>query len=159
VKRLVVSALLFAVSAFFAVALAQQPMPAPNPKAELMRSIERGKALFGDPKLGTTAQSCNDCHIEGGTKDGKMGKMEIKAFHNLSAKYPKYFMMVNKVVTLDQMVNWCIFTPMKGEALAWDDQKLADLVAYAVSVKPAMTNPEMKSEQSKEEPKIRQPKK
>jgi cytochrome c len=64
-----------------------------------------------------------------------MGKMAIKAFDNLGAAYPKYFMMMNRVVTLDQMVNWCIITPMKGTALAWDDQRLADLVAYTASVK------------------------
>ena len=45
---------------------------------ELMGAVERGKALFNDPALGTTGMSCSSCHMEGGTKPGKMGEMEIK---------------------------------------------------------------------------------
>ena len=37
---------------------------------ELMAAAERGKALFGDTKLGTTGMSCSSCHMEGGTKPG-----------------------------------------------------------------------------------------
>ena len=159
-KNLTVFILVLGVCAMYAAAVAQQtPMTEANPKAELRKSIESGKVLFSDSKLGTTAQSCNDCHMAGGTKDATMGKMEIKAFNNLAAMYPKYFMMANKVVTLDQIVNWCIVTPMKGPALAWDDQRLADLVAYVVSVKPEMTKPEAKPVKPAEESKVEQPKK
>jgi thiosulfate dehydrogenase len=107
----------------------------PDPHAELKKSIERGKALFMDPKLGTSGMSCNSCHMEGGTKAGKMKDMDIKPFDNLAAGYPKYFMMAKKVMTLDQVVNWCILKPMKGEPLAWDDARLTDLTAYVASVK------------------------
>ena len=106
-----------------------------DPQAELQKSIERGKALFMDTALGTSGMSCNSCHMEGGTKAGKMGDMTIKAFDNLAAKYPKYFMMAKKVMTLDQVNNWCIVNPMKGKALSWDSQKLTDLTAYVASVK------------------------
>jgi cytochrome c len=159
-KNLTVFVLVLGVCAMYAVALAQQtPMTETNPKAELRKSIESGKALFGDSKLGATGQSCNDCHLAGGTKDATMGKLEVKAFNNLAAMYPKYFMMANKVVTLDQIVNWCIVTPMKGAALAWDDQRLADLVAYVVSVKPEMTKPETKPVKPAEKLQAEQPKK
>ena len=159
-KNLTVFVLVLGVCAMYAAALAQQtPMTEANPKAELRKSIESGKALFSDPQLGTTAQSCNDCHVMGGAKESKMGKMSIKAFDNLAGTYPKYFPMMNKVMTLDQMVNWCIVTPMKGPALAWDDQRLADLVAYVVSVKPEMTKPEAKPVKPAEESKVEQPKK
>jgi cytochrome c len=56
-----------------------------------------------------------------------------------------YWPMAAKVMTLDQVVNFCITNPLKGEALAWDDQRLTDLVAYCASVKP------MKHEERKEE--------
>jgi cytochrome c len=159
-KNLMVFVLVLGVCSVYAAALAQQtPMTDVNPKAELRKSIESGKALFSDSKLGTTAQSCNDCHMAGGTKDASMGKMEIKAFNHLAAMYPKYFVMANKVVTLDQIVNWCIVTPMKGTALAWDDQRLADLVSYVVSVKPEIAKPEAKPAKAKEEPKPEQFKK
>jgi len=93
-----------------------------DPVAELAKSVERGFALFNDKKLGTSGKTCNDCHMNGGT---------------LAAQYPKFFMMGKKIMTLDQVVNFCVTTPLKGEPLAWDDQRLTDLVAYCASVKPA----------------------
>ena len=39
-------------------------------------------------------------------------------------------------MTLDQVVNFCITTPMKGEALKWDDPRLTDLTTYVTHVKP-----------------------
>ncbi len=103
---------------------------------ELMAAVERGKALFEDPALGTAGVSCGSCHMEGGTKPGKMGEMEIKPFMNVAASYPKYVGMAGKVITLDQIINICIKKPMKGTPLEWHDQRLADLAAYVASVKP-----------------------
>jgi thiosulfate dehydrogenase len=106
-----------------------------DPAAELAKSIDNGKKLFNDKELGTSGQTCNSCHMEGGTKEGKMGEMVIPAWHNLAAEYPKYFGMAKKVMTLDQVNNWCIVNPLKGKPLAWDDQRLTDLTAYCASVK------------------------
>ena len=103
---------------------------------EMMAAVERGKALFGDPALGTTGTSCGSCHMEGGTKPGKMGEKEIKPFMNVAATYPKYVGMAGKVITLDQIINICIKKAMKGTPLEWHDQRLADLAAYVASVKP-----------------------
>jgi len=102
---------------------------------QLKMSIERGMALFNDPALGTTGQSCNSCHQESGKKAVKMGEMTIKPFHAVAASYPKYLGMAKKVMTLDQVINFCITSPMKGEPLKWDDQRLADLAAFIASVK------------------------
>ena len=106
-----------------------------DPAMELAKSVENGKKLFNDTTLGTSGMTCNSCHMEGGTKAGKMGDMSIPPFDDLAPKYPKYFMMAKKVMTLDQVVNFCIVNPLKGKALAWDDQKLTDLTAYCASVK------------------------
>jgi cytochrome c len=108
---------------------------AADPKAELLAAIARGRVLFDDPELGTSGMSCGSCHLEGGMKDGMMGDMKIKAFHKLAAHYPRYFGMAKKVMTLDQVNNWCIVNPLKGEPLKWNDQRLADLTAYVASVK------------------------
>jgi cytochrome c len=114
-----------------------------DPKMEKMaadalaKAVERGKELFGDKSLGTNEMTCNSCHPEGGTKEGKMDKMVIPAFMDVAAKHPKFWPMTNKVMTLSQVNNFCIVNPLKGEALKWDDQKLADLSAYVASVKPA----------------------
>jgi cytochrome c len=101
-----------------------------DPKNEMKQAIMRGKVLFSDASLGTNGMSCNSCHAEGGTEPGKMGDMEIPPFKDVNEKYPGYFKMVGKVMTLDQVINFCVTTPMEGTALAWDDQRMADLAAY-----------------------------
>jgi thiosulfate dehydrogenase len=106
-----------------------------DPAEELAKSVANGKMLFSDTTLGTSGMTCNSCHMEGGTKAGKMGDMVVPAWDNLAAKYPKYFGMAKKVMTLDQVNNWCIVNPLKGKPLAWDDQRLTDLTAYVASVK------------------------
>jgi thiosulfate dehydrogenase len=106
-----------------------------DPAAELAKSIANGKKLFGDTSLGTSGLTCNSCHAEGGTMEGKMGDQIIPAWDNLAPKYPKYFKMAQRVYTLDQVVQFCIVNPLKGKAIAWDDQKLTDLTAYCASVK------------------------
>ena len=122
----------------------------PEAKKELKASYKRGMELFKDVSLGTTGTSCNTCHMEGGTKPGKMGDMEIKPFAKVGEHYPKYFPRGKKVMTLGQVVNFCITNPMKGEAPKWDDQRLADLVTYVAHVKPGECEKEQKKEQKKE---------
>ncbi len=114
----------------------KKEMPKIDPMAELQKSVERGQTLFSDTTLGTSGMSCNSCHMEGGTKAGKMTGMTTSPFDNLAAKYPKYFTMGKRVMTLDQVVIFCIVNPLKGKPPAWDDQKLTDLTAYVASVKP-----------------------
>jgi cytochrome c len=108
-----------------------------TPEEAMNASIRRGKDLFGDPSLGTNGKTCNDCHAAGGTMEGKMGKMAVKPFYEVNEKYPMYWTMAGKVMTLDQVINWCILTPLQGEPLKWDDQSLTDLAAYCASVVPA----------------------
>ena len=137
-KKALVLFVVLCVSFAFFYACAQKEekeMPKVDPMAELQKSIARGKALFNDTTLGTTGMTCNNCHMEGGTKAGKMGEMTISAFDGLAAKYPKYFGMAKRVMPLDQVVIFCIVNPLKGKPPAWDDQKLTDLTAYVASVK------------------------
>jgi len=112
-----------------------------DPEMEFKYAAKRGKALFNDPELGTNGMTCSSCHKDGGTVDAIMGEMKVKAFENLNTHYPRYVSMmgqIDKVITLDQMVNFCIVNPMGGTALAADSQKLADLVAYCSWVRPAV---------------------
>jgi len=127
--------------AFFAYASAQKEEAkkmAADPAAELAKSVANGKKLFTDTSLGTSGLTCNSCHAEGGTKEGKMGETVVPAWDNLAPQYPKYFKMAERVYTLDQVVQFCIVNPLKGKALAWDAQKLTDLTAYCASVKKMM---------------------
>ena len=81
----------------------------------------RGEKLFSDAGLGTNGKSCNSCHTELGKGDNKLTGRST---------FPKVFSMAKKVRTLDQTVQLCITGAMKGPALAWDDDKLADLASY-----------------------------
>jgi cytochrome c len=126
--------LILLVSAAWTVAGEKKEGMKKEAEHHLQEAVERGKDLFMDASLGTTGMSCNSCHPDGGMKPGKMGDKEIPPFSKLACRYPRYLGMAEKVMTLDQVVNWCIMTPMEGKPLAWDDQRLADLTAYVASV-------------------------
>ena len=80
-----------------------------------------GEKLFADASLGTNGKSCNSCHTELGKGNNKLTGR---------SPFPKVFSMAKKVRTLDQTIQLCITGAMKGPALAWDDDKLADLASY-----------------------------
>ncbi|MFQ6092932.1 MAG: hypothetical protein ACE5OR_09660 [bacterium] len=115
-------------------------------QAELAKAVERGKALFYDKELGTSGMTCNSCHLEGGTKTNpmKMKGMTMDAFDNLGARYPKYFPMAMKVMTLDQVINFCVVNPLKGKPLTLDDLRLTALTAYVASIEAEKVEEEKK---------------
>jgi cytochrome c len=77
---------------------------------------ERGERLWVETTLGKSGKSCASCHPNGA---------------NLNSKpYPKYIKMADDVLTLDQMINFCMINPMKGKALSWNSQKMTALAAY-----------------------------
>jgi cytochrome c553 len=82
-------------------------------------SIEKGKALFNDPKLGTTGKSCNTCH-----PDGK-NIQKARALNNLS-----------------EIVNGCITHSIHGKALDPQSIEMQSLILYIKSLQPeAKTKP------------------
>jgi cytochrome c len=137
-KRAILLAVVIVVAFATFLAYAQEKMMEKKMTADehLKASIMRGKALFSDPTLGTNGRKCDDCHAMGGTMEGKLGELTIPPFNMVNHKYPMYWKTTKKVMTLDQVINVCIMTPMEGEPLAWDDQRLADLAAYCSSVTP-----------------------
>jgi cytochrome c len=143
-KRIALLMLLALVATAFVMVHAQREKEAEgmSPDEATRASIMRGKELFSDPGLGTNGKTCNECHTAGGTLEGKMGNMVVKPFHEVNEKYPRYWIMADKVMTLDQVINWCIMTPLQGEPLKWDDPKMTDLAAYCASIE----SPEMEPE-------------
>jgi cytochrome c5 len=87
-------------------------------------SIDRGKALFNDPKLGsgTAGRSCNTCHPDGKGLEGVADKQEWKN-------------PVGEYKTLEQAVNICIEMALKGKALDAQSEQMKDLVSYLKSLK------------------------
>ncbi len=117
------------------------------PEAERMQyvqdttkaSLAQGEALFQDTKLGTNGQSCNSCHINGGTTGGKVEmmpgmKMPIPDLHGSAATYPKFKVPNDAVITLTEMNNNCIVMFQMGQPLALGSQESRNLAAYVTSL-------------------------
>jgi cytochrome c len=83
------------------------------------KAIKAGKILWGDTKLGTSGLSCNSCHANG---------MQLNL--DKVGPFPHYVAMPKDVVTLDQMINYCMVNPMKAEPLPWDSRELTAMAAY-----------------------------
>ena len=72
--------------------------------------------LWKDTSLGSAGLSCNTCHPKGKGLNKK--------------PFPRYVSMPNDIVTMDQMINYCMLNPMKGKALAWNSEEMTALAAY-----------------------------
>ena len=78
--------------------------------AEQAGNLDKGKALFNDPKLGTVGKACNDCHQNG------------KGLENAASK-----------TDLEQIVNGCITRGLKGKPLDVKSPEMQSLVSYIKS--------------------------
>ena len=66
-----------------------------------------GKALWNDEKLGKVkGTSCSTCHPGGALLNSK--------------PYPRHIKMAGDILTLDQMINFCMINPMKAKPLKWN---------------------------------------
>jgi cytochrome c peroxidase len=74
-------------------------------------SVEKGKALFNDPKLGTTGKSCNTCHPDG-----------------------KNIQKAGTRSDLDRIVNACITNSIKGKALDPQSIEMQSLILFIKSL-------------------------
>ena len=83
---------------------------------EFENMVKEGEKNFNDTGLSTNALACGQCHINGNKSNPQT--------------YPKYKSQIGKVVTLAEMVNWCITNPLKGKALAFDSKKMVSLLSY-----------------------------
>ena len=83
-------------------------------------SIDKGKALFNDPKLGTTGKSCNSCHLDGKGALQAAGKAD-----------------------LDRIINACITHSIKGKALDPQSMEMQSMILYlkSLSAKKPATKP------------------
>ena len=78
----------------------------------LMNEAER---LWKDASLGKAGVSCSTCH-----PDGSGLKREA---------FPRYMKMADDILTLDQMINFCMMNPMKGKPLSWQSVEMTALAA------------------------------
>jgi len=86
---------------------------------------ERGKTLFNSTSLGngTSGNSCGTCHPDGKGLEGAGAKKEWKT-------------PGGTFKTLEEAVNICVTTALKGKALDVKSKEMKDLVSYIKSLKP-----------------------
>jgi len=83
---------------------------------EFMTVVAEGEKLFHSSSLGKNKVSCDQCHPNGANTHPET--------------YPKFQQQIGKVVSLAEMVNWCLRNPLEGDPLALDDPKMVALLAY-----------------------------
>jgi len=75
--------------------------------------------MWEDETLGKSGLACLSCHA---------------GYDNLNLEkrqdYPHYVEMVDDVVTLDQMINYCMLNPMEGEQLEANSKTMTAMAAY-----------------------------
>jgi thiosulfate dehydrogenase len=85
-------------------------------QAQFMSTVEVGRVLWTDGKLGTNGVTCAQCHPN--------------ATDTHPETYPKFQKQLGRVVLLWEMINWCLRNPLEGKALAPDDRGMIALQAY-----------------------------
>jgi thiosulfate dehydrogenase len=83
---------------------------------EYMSVVQKGRELWTSPKLGTNGVACAQCHPN--------------AANTHPETYPKFQKQLGRVITLREMINWCLQQPLEGKPLALDDPRLVALEAY-----------------------------
>ena len=86
-------------------------------------NVEKGKALFNDPKAFHGSTSCSSCHPDGKglEKAGMMGKKE-------------WINPAGKFKSLEEAINACITMANKGKAIDPKSEEMKDMVAYIQSL-------------------------
>lgn len=83
---------------------------------EYMSVVEKGRALWTSPELGTNGVACAQCHPN--------------AANTHPETYPKFQKQLGRVIAVRDMINWCIRQPLEGEPLKLDDPKMIAIEAY-----------------------------
>ena len=75
--------------------------------------------MWEDEALGNSGLACISCHAD-------------HALLNLEKRqnYPHYVELVGDVVTLDQMINYCMINPMEAEQLEPNSKEMTAIAAY-----------------------------
>lgn len=85
-------------------------------EGEYMSVVETGRALWTSPELGTNGVACAQCHPN--------------AANTHPETYPKFQQQLGRVITLREMINWCMMNPLEGAPLDHDDPDMIAIEAY-----------------------------
>lgn len=87
--------------------------------AARLKLVEEGYNLWhgSNPTMQANGLACGNCHPDAAASNPQT--------------FPKWISSMNKVVTWQQMTNWCIQNPQAGKALNTDGDEMLALLAYA----------------------------
>ncbi|MDQ6969558.1 MAG: hypothetical protein Q9M16_03515 [Mariprofundus sp.] len=83
------------------------------------QAVALGKKMWSDESLGTSGVACLSCHAE-------YDLLHLERNQN----FPHFVKMVGDVVSLDQMINYCMLNPMKGNQFEKNSKELTAMAAY-----------------------------
>jgi sulfur-oxidizing protein SoxA len=78
--------------------------------------VKQGESLWSEA-AGTAGKSCANCHGD------------VTTLRGAAAHYPAFDAARNRLVTMEQRINFCRTDHMGAPAFAWDDDKLLSLSA------------------------------
>ena len=84
--------------------------------SEYQTVVKEGRQHFASPTLGTNGVACAQCHPN--------------AANTHPETYPKFQKQLGKVITIAEMINWCIANPLEGERLDKNGKKMTALITY-----------------------------
>jgi cytochrome c len=85
-------------------------------ESEYQAVVKKGRQVFTDPTLGTNGVVCAQCHPN--------------ATNTHPETYPKFQKQIGRVITMGEMINFCIRNPLEGKDLALDDPRMVAMLAY-----------------------------
>jgi len=91
----------------------------PHAFNSFQEAVDMGRKMWHNDKLGTSGVACLSCHAD-------FDLLNLDKRQN----FPHYVKMVGDVVTLDQMINYCMLNPMAGKEFAQDSKELTAMAAY-----------------------------
>jgi len=83
------------------------------------QAADAGAKMWKDESLGTAGVACLSCHADNAMLN-----------FDRNQNFPHYVAMVGDVVTLDQMINFCMLNPMQGEPFEANSKELTAMAAY-----------------------------
>ncbi len=83
------------------------------------QAADLGRKMWNDESLGGAGVACMSCHA-----DYELLNLDKRQ------NFPHYVNMVGDVVTLGQMINYCMINPMKGKQFEKNSKELTAMAAY-----------------------------
>lgn len=105
----------------------------PQDPARTPALVKRGKELWNDTSLSSNGMSCNSCHQGSASLNDSFAQP-----YPHEVGMPKQMAGVERVHA-DEMVQFCMVSPMQAEPLEWGSERLDALTAYTHELQQAFS--------------------